>query len=87
MDIFGNDFDIEVGHDDKYIINKINSNGSEIKSDFHDDGLTPEITPCVTYSIILIDSVYINDKSYYPQKLLDECKYKIKVQEIKRLKN
>ena len=48
MDLFRNDFDIEVGYDDKYKINKINSNGSEIKSDFHDDGLTPEIIPCVT---------------------------------------
>lgn len=54
----------------------LNLNGSESKVQFHDDGLTPEINPCVTYSI-----------SYYPQKLSDECKYKIVNHEIKRFKN
>lgn len=32
---------------------------------------------CLTYSMILIDSIYRSDKSYYPQILLDERKYKV----------
>ena len=31
----------------------------------------------MTYSMILIDSIYRSDKSYYPQMLLDERKYKV----------
>ena len=27
--------------------------------------------------MILIDSIYRSDKRYYPQILLDECKYKV----------
>lgn len=33
-------------------------------TDFRDDGLTSETTPCTAHWIILIDSVYWSDKGY-----------------------
>lgn len=35
---------------------------------FHDNELASEKTQCLTYSIILTDSVYKSDKSYCSQK-------------------
>ena len=29
-------------------------------------------------SLIMLDSVIISNKNYYPQKLLEECKYEMK---------
>ena len=40
--------------------------------------LRHEKTPCATDLIILIDSVYRNDKSYYSEVLLQELKYMLK---------
>ena len=37
------------------------------------------------YSVILTDSVYRSDKSYYPQPFLGECEYAVKKEMIKRL--
>ena len=34
-----------------------------------------EKTPCKCLSIIMIDSVIKANKNYYPQTLLEECKY------------
>ena len=36
--------------------------------------------------MILIDSFYRNDKIYYPQAFLEECKYKVKNKTTKRIK-
>ena len=52
---------------------------NEIKTDFHDEGLPPEETPCLTYSLVLLDSVYKSDKSYYRQQLLEKCNYFVKI--------
>ena len=45
---------------------------------FHDAELPQEKTPCATYSILLIASVYRNNKSYYSQVILEERKYMVK---------
>ena len=34
-----------------------------------------EKTPCKCLSVIMIDSVIKTNKKYYPQTLLEECKY------------
>ena len=34
-----------------------------------------EIAPCKCLSIIMIDSVIKTNKKYYPQTLLEECKF------------
>ena len=36
------------------------------------------------YSVILIESVYRSDKSYCPQRFLEECEYAVKKEIIKR---
>ena len=61
------DFDVEVIQWNKYIATILKSFNNEIKTDFHDEGLPPEQTPCLAYSLIPSDSVHKSDKSYYPQ--------------------
>ena len=41
-----------------------------------------EILECVCLSIILLDSVYKKDNRYYPQVLLEKCKYAAKEKRI-----
>ena len=36
----------------------------------------------ICLSVILIDSVFRTDKNYYPQVLLEECKYIVKENKI-----
>ena len=43
--------------------------------------------PCKCLSIILFDSVIKAKKMYYPQALLEECKYELEKIEIKNLTN
>ena len=37
--------------------------------------MSKEKEPCIRLSIIMIDSVIKANKKYYPQTLLEECKY------------
>ena len=37
--------------------------------------MSKERAPCKCLSIIMIDSVVKGNKKYYPQALLEECKY------------
>ena len=37
-----------------------------------------EKVPCKSLSIIMLDSVAKAKKNYYPQTLLEECKYELK---------
>ena len=44
-----------------------------------------ENAPCMYLSIIMLDSVIKANKKYYPQALLEECKYvqeKIKIEKL-----
>ena len=48
----------------------------------HDKKMPKERAPCKYLSIIMLDSVIKANKKYYPQTLLEECKYaqeKIKI--------
>ena len=40
---------------------------------------------CVCLSAIVIGSVFNSGKNYYPQTILEKCKYKMKQKEIKSL--
>ena len=44
-----------------------------------------ENTPCTCLSIIMLDSVIKAKKKYYPQTLLEECKYEQKRIKIENL--
>ena len=71
------------GDDDKYIKTKIKIYAGNIITNFHNKKMPKEKAPCKCLSIIMIDSVIRVNKKYYPQTLLEECKYiqeKIKIE-------
>ena len=71
------------GEDVKYIKRKIKTHAGNIITNFHNNKMPKEETPCKCLSIIMIDSVIKANKKYYPQTLLEECKYtqeKIKIE-------
>ena len=70
------------GDNNKYIKTKIKIYADSIITNFHDKKMSKEKAPCKCLSIIMIDSVIKVNKKYYPQTLLEECKYiqeKIKI--------
>ena len=46
-----------------------------------------EKTPCNCLSLIMLDSVTIVNKKYYPQTPLEECKYEIKKNKMENVVN
>ena len=71
------------GDDVKYIKTKIQIYAGSIITNFHTKKMPKEKAPCKCLSIIMIDSVVRVNKKYYPQALLEECKYtqeKIKIE-------
>ena len=63
------------GEDVKYIKTKIKTYADSIITNFHNKKMPKEKAPCKCLSIIMIDSVIKANKKYYPQILLEECKY------------
>ena len=63
------------GDDDKYIKTKIKTYEKSIITNFHNKKTPKEKASCKCLSIIMIDSVIKANKKYYPQTLLEECKY------------
>ena len=55
----------------KSYIRKINTN-------FQDNKIPTEGPQFIALSVILIDSVFRTSKNYYPQVVLQECKYNVK---------
>ena len=71
------------GNDDEYIKTKIKIYADTMITNFHNKKMPKEKAPCKCLSIIMIDSVINANKKYYPQTLLEECKYlqeKIKIE-------
>ena len=72
------------GDHDKYIKTKIKTYAGSTITSFHNKKMPKEKAPCKCLSIIMIDSVIRVNKKYYPQTLLEECKYiqeKIKIED------
>ena len=63
------------GDDDKCIKTKIKTYAGSIITNFHNKKMPKEKASCKCLSIIMIDSVIKANKKYYPQELLEECKY------------
>ena len=61
--------------DVKYIKIKIKAYAGNIITNFLNKKMPKEKAPCKYLSIIMIDSVIKANKKYYPQTLLEECKY------------
>ena len=71
------------GEDVKYIKTKIKTYAGSIITNVHNKKMSKEKAPCKCLSITMIDSVIKANKKYYPQTLLEECKYiqeKIKIE-------
>ena len=62
------------GDDEKYIKRKIKTYGDSV-TNFPGKKMPKEKLPCKCLSIIMLDSVIEAKKKYYPQTLLEECKY------------
>ena len=63
------------GDNDKYIKTKINSYGCEINANFQGKKISKENVSYKCLSLIMLVSVIRANKKYYPQTLLEECKY------------
>ena len=70
------------GDDDKYIKTKIKIYAGSMIKNFHNKKMPKEKAPCKCLSIIMLDSVIKANKKYYPQTLLEECKYKQKIEKL-----
>ena len=71
------------GEDVKYIKTKIKTYAGNIITNFHNKEMPKEKALCNRLSVIITDSVIKANKKYYPQTLLEECKYiqeKIKIE-------
>ena len=71
--------------DDKYIKTKVKIYADNMIINFHNKKMTKQKAPCKCLSIIILDSVIKANKKYYPQTLLEECKYvqkKIKIENL-----
>ena len=63
------------GNDVKYIKTKIKIYTGSIITNFYNKKMLKEKAPCKCLSIIILDSVIKENKKYYSQTLLEECKY------------
>ena len=72
-------FDIEpvYGDNDKYIKTKIKSYGNKINTNFRGKKIPKENASYKCLSLIILDFVIRANKKYYPQTLLEECKYEM----------
>ena len=81
------EFDSEpvYGDNDKYIKTKIKIYAGSMITNFQSKKMPKERAPCKFLSITMLDSVIEAKKKYYPQTLLEECKYeqkKIKMENL-----
>ena len=74
--IIKKEFDSNPIYNEKYIKTKIKSYNGKINTNFHNNKTPKEGSQYICLSVILIDSVYKKDKSYYPQLFLEELKKK-----------
>ena len=80
-----NDSEPVYGDNDKYIKVKIKSYGDKVKKKAkkkQEEGASYKF-----FSLIMLDSVFRVNKKYYPQTLLEECKYTIKENKMENLIN
>ena len=63
------------GDDEEYIKTKVKTYSDSVITNFHNKKVPKEKAPCKCLSVIMLDSVIKAKKKYYPQTLLEECKY------------
>ena len=73
------------GDNGKCIKTKIKIYGGSVNTNIQGKKMLKEKAPCKSLSIIMLDSVVKAKKKFYPQTLLEECKYepkKIKMENL-----
>ena len=65
------------GDGDKYIKTKIKMYGDRVNTNFQGKKVSKENASYKRLSLIMLDFVIRANKKYYPQTLLEECKYLI----------
>ena len=73
------------GDNDKYIKIKIKSYGDKINTNFQGKKILKENASYKCLSLIMLDSVIRANKKYYPQALLEKCKYEVKKNKMENL--
>ena len=76
------EFDSKSVYNEKYLKAKIKSYNWKINTNFHNNKIPGEGYQFICLSVIFIDSVFRTGKHYYPQVLLEECKYVVKEKKI-----
>ena len=70
---------------DKIYKDKIKTYGDRVNTNFHGQKVPKEYATYKCMSLIMLDSVIRVNKKYYPQTLLEECIYAIKIIKWKTL--
>ena len=87
--LIGKKFDSEPIYNDNYIKTKIKSCNNDIRTNFRDESnnrkVPKEDCSYKCLSLISLDSVIQMGKKYFPQTLLEECKYKLIKKKIRDL--
>ena len=83
------EFDTEpvYGDGDKYIKTKIKMYGGRVNTNFQGKKVPKENASYKCLSLIMLDSVIRVNKKYYPQTLLEQCKYAIRKNKMENLIN
>ena len=79
------EFNSEPVYNNKYIKAKIKLHNGRIS--FHDNKIPNESVHYICLSVILLDSIVKKNKNYYPQILLEECKYAVKENKMQNVIN
>ena len=75
------------GDGDKYIKTKIKMYGDRVNTSFQGKKVPKENASYKCLSLIMLDSVIRANKKFYPQTLLEECKYVIRKNKMENLIN
>ena len=83
------EFDTEpvYGDVDKYIKTKIKMYGDRVNTNFQGKKVPKENASFKCLSLIMLDSAIRVNEKYYPQTLLEECKYVIRKNKMENLIN
>ena len=73
------------GDNDKYIKTKIKSYGDKVNTKFQRNKIPKESASNKCLSLIILDSVTRANKRFFPQTLLEDCKYKITTNKVENL--
>ena len=73
------------GDNDKYIKTKIKSYGDKVNTKFQRNKIPKESASNKCLSLIILDSVTRANKRFFPQTLLEDCKYKITRNKVENL--